>query len=187
MYGIVKRIAPAVVLISAFTASVSGQTPTENWSPTVNGVQGRLIFVEEPAVNGTRISGLDLELRNVSDVGNPIEIYYDPTRAFRCQLFDGMNRPVPQPPYVADILTPNPYWLSLPYQGSLRFRVSVHGYGIGENKGRMIQMSCGVWRVKPDDSGRYVMRATFTTAPPREPSRRAWTGDLVLPPVEVPR
>jgi hypothetical protein len=166
---------------------VIGQTTSDEWSAVKDGVQGRLIFSEEPAFNGTRMLGIDLELRNVSDVGNPIEIYYDPINAFRCELLDAKNNPVAQPPLVADIMTPNPYWISLPYQGSIRFRVSVNGYGVAKDSGRMIQMSCGAWLLKPGDQAPYAFHATLSADPAREPRPHAWKGPLELPLTAVPR
>ncbi len=176
-----------VVLLVSCAASALSQSPVEEWSAVKDGVQGRLIFTEDAPFNGMRMLSLDLELRNVSDVGNPIEIYYDPINAFRCELIDAKKNPVPQPPLVADILTPNPYWISLPYQGSIRFRISVDGYGIPNDGGRMIQMSCGAWLIKLADQADYQFRATFIADRPRKPGRRIWTGPLELPLVRIPR
>lgn len=176
-----------LVLLCGIAASVAGQSPTEEWSAVKDGVQGRLIFSEEQPFNGMRMLAIDLELRNVSDVGNPIEIYFDPISAFQCDVLDAKKHSVPQPPLVADILTPSPYWISLPYQGSIRFRVSVNGYGIPNDGGRMIQMSCGAWLIKLNDRGEYFFKATFAADPPRDSRRRAWKGPLELPLVMVPQ
>ena len=43
----------------------------------VNGLRGRLLFAPGDVVNGTRMAVVYLEFQNVSDVGNPMEIYYD--------------------------------------------------------------------------------------------------------------
>lgn len=186
MSRILSHLLPFVVLLCGMAPSVAGQTSDEGWSLPKEGVQGRLIFTEDPPFNGTRMWAIDLELRNVSDVGNPIEIYYDPINAFRCELFDAKKKPVPQPPLVADILTPSPYWISLPYQGSIRFRVSVNGYGIPNDGGRMIQMSCGAWLIKLSDRGEYFFKANFAADPPHDHRRRAWKGPLELPLIMVP-
>jgi hypothetical protein len=176
------------VVILCCAVSVAGQSSTREWSQPVNGVQGRIIVSDDVWLYGTQMTTVDLELRNVSDVGNPIAIYFDPNRSFKCELLDAKDQAVARPPFAADIITPNPYWLSLPYQGTLRWRVSVSGYGIKPNSGKMVQMSCGMWLIKPGDHSEYGLAVKFVAvSTPEDRERRAWTGTLTIPKAPIPR
>jgi hypothetical protein len=161
---------------------------TGAWSDSVNGVQGRLSVSEDQPLNGTRILAIYLELRNVSDVGNPTEIYYEPSNAIQCQLIDANAKPVPNAGLPADIEIPMPFWLALPHDGSLRFRVSVSGYGIPKNAGTMVPMHCGPWLIKDSDHSVYDLESTFIAKPMDDKlRRRAWQGLLKLPKVKIAR
>lgn len=180
----IMRIATRVTFCILFCvplliSTAAAQSVTGEWSSTVNGVQGRLSLAEDKPVNGTRMLAVYLELKNVSDVGNPIEIYYDPTRSLKCDLVNAETKPVVQAALPADILTPSPYWLSLPFDSVLRFRVSVYGYSIPRDGGRMIQMSCGAWLLKEIDGQMHKLEVTLVAvAPEIGTGRRAWTGQL---------
>src|SRR6267378_3253141 len=88
-----KLLFCAAILISALSSYASARE-TGSWSEVVNGVQGRVIISEDQPSNGTRIVAVYLELRNISNIGDPIEIYFDPTHTFHCQLFGANDKPV---------------------------------------------------------------------------------------------
>ena len=67
-----SKLAAAIDVIHP--AAVSSQTGA--WSKEVNGVQGRLIVSQDPILNEAQMISVYLELRNVSDVLNPLGIYY---------------------------------------------------------------------------------------------------------------
>jgi hypothetical protein len=129
-----------------------------------------------------------LELRNVSDVGNPIEIYFDPNRTTLCRLLDANDKAVAITGGPADIITPLPFWLALPHDSTLRFRVSVSGYGVPKDAGSLIQMSCGDWLIKADDRGEYALEVSLVAAPSKEDKgHRAWKGTLKMPKARILR
>jgi hypothetical protein len=128
-----------------------------------------------------------LELRNVSDIGNPIEMYFDPTHVIGCELLDANDKRVAITGLPADIIGPPPYWLTLPHDSSLRFRISVTGYGVPKDAGSLVQMECGDWLIKKDDRGEYALEVTLVARPTREDKeRRAWNGTLKMPKVAIP-
>ena len=186
----VLRTKILLLCITALTCFFSAGAPireTGAWSKPVNGVQGRLIVSDDPPVNDTKMVAVYLELRNVSDFANPIWIYYDPSHVFQCQLLDATGKPVERALSIADIWQPPPFWLALPHDSSLRFRISVSGYGIPHNAGTSIQMDCGNWLIKTDDQSEYALEVTFASTKPQKdaPERRAWEGTLKLPKVKV--
>jgi hypothetical protein len=158
---------------------------TGAWSETVNGLRGRLLTTRGKDFVGTHIVDVYLELKNVSDVGNPMEIYFDQFGSLKSDVTDVGGKPLKQPPNAASIASPGPFWLSIPWDGALRFRVSLSGYGIYKNSGTDIGMNSGNWVISPGDRKQYFLQSDFTAAPTSD-KRRAWTGTLHLPKVLIP-
>ncbi|MEP7075739.1 MAG: hypothetical protein ABI878_08000 [Acidobacteriota bacterium] len=176
---------PFIILLASVALRASTEE-TGAWSGAVSGLRGRLIVKDGETFHGTRLPAVYLELENVSDVGNQMEFFFDPMGSIESSVTDAAGKEVEQSPTPADILSPGPFWLALPNDGSLRFRISVSGYGIFENSGTDIQMSSGNWIIKPADKNKYYLAATFESKPPASDRRRAWTGSLKLPRVLIP-
>jgi len=158
---------------------------TGTWSAPVDGLRGRLLVTPGDTFNGTRMLVVYLELENVSNVANPLEIYFDEYRTLESKVVDGEGKPLKQPPVAASILSPGPYWLTIPVDGLLRFRVSVSGYGIYKDSGTDLPMSSGNWVIPRGDKKEYFLEATFK-ADPDKAKPRAWQGTLSLPRVPIP-
>ncbi|MGH9819799.1 MAG: hypothetical protein ACRD43_06485, partial [Pyrinomonadaceae bacterium] len=158
---------------------------TGAWSEQVRGLRGRLIVKEDKPFHGTRMIAVYMELENVSDVGNQMEFYFDPISSIESKLVDENGKEVEQPPTAADVATPAPFWLALPHDGTLKFRISVTGYGVYDHSGTNVQMSSGNWLIKPNDKGKYYLEATYTSTPPKADKRRAWSDSLNLPKVLI--
>src|SRR4051812_27949344 len=88
------------------------------WSAPANGLQGRLSTGFSEEFNGTRMVDVYLELRNVSDVGNPMEIYFDEYTSLKSSVIDAAGKPLKLGPTAASIISPGPFWLSIPWDGS---------------------------------------------------------------------
>lgn len=128
-----------------------------------------------------------LELENVSDRGNPMHVYFDIHRALRAELFDAVDKVVSRAGVSADIETPTPYWIALPHDSRLRFRVSVSGYGISKDGGYFVGLMSGAWQIPASSTGEYSLSSEFDVSPPKDsPHRRPWTGTLKLPKVKLP-
>ena len=158
---------------------------TGEWSKPVDGVQGRLIIEEGSVVHGTQVLAVYLELRNVSDVLNPLEIYYsnDNTKGTVTNKDDKAVASVGLP---ASIITPPPYWLSLPFDSTLRFRISVSGYGVPPNAGALLALD-SPWLLRQDKDAPYYLQGNFQVVEKKDqPERRQWHGTLHLPKVKIP-
>jgi hypothetical protein len=172
----------AVLLIP----NLSHATVSEDgdWSNTVNGVQGRLSLTADQASPGTKIPIVYLELRNVSNT--TIELYFDPMLV-QSSVVDMKSQPVEKAMGAASVLLPQRVWLTLPYDGALRFRISVTGYSVSTEGRASIQMVSGNWFIRGTDDAAYSVAASFSAkVPSAGPGRPAWTGTLVLPPVRIP-
>lgn len=186
-----KIILLCVIVTLASIPSYAKKQETGAWSEPANGIQGRLFATEDPEFNGTKMVAIYLELRNVSHVANPLEIYFEPIKSIESRVLDGGDKPVAKYPSPASIgLTP-PFWLTLPFDSTLRFRVSVSGYGVPQNGGTNIQMMSGNWLMKADDERDYFLEAAFVSQPAKLDSgrrlRRVWQGTIKLPKVLIPR
>lgn len=116
------------------------------WSDAVGGLRGRLLFAEGEKVSGTRIGVVYLELQNLSDVSNPLDIY---DGALSGQFVDSSGRQVEQSHGPANVMSPLPFWMVLPHDSTLRFRVSVTGYGTPKDGGLSIGLPSGHWLIPP--------------------------------------
>jgi hypothetical protein len=182
-----KEIIYLILLI--LLGSIYSYASTEEtgaWSEPVNGLRGRLIAKEDSTFRGTRMIAVYMELENVSDVGNPMQLYFDPIKSVESRCVDSNGKDLKQPPTAADVITPSAYWLSIPNDGKLRFKISVTGYGVYDNSGTNIQMMSGNWLIKPGDKQKYYLQAKFISQPPELSRIRAWSGEVELPKVLIP-
>jgi hypothetical protein len=160
---------------------------TGDWSTPVDGLRGRLLFGEGEKVNGTRMALIYLELQNVSDLGNPMEIYFDTDNALHAALLDASGESIPQAGSPFDIDAAPSYWITLPHDSTLRFRVSVTGYGIPKDGGLSIGMMSGDWRIPAKSRGDYFLTTSFRVSPPKDQTRpHPWKGALKLPKLKIP-
>ena len=183
-----KKLLPfwAIILFAPFSVSAD-TTETGDWSEVAGGIQGRIIISQDRPLNGMGMFAVYLEFRNTSDVLPPIEIYFDPTRTFQCQLVDANDKPVPTARLLTRVIVSLPLRLILPPDSSLRFRVSVDGSMARRNEGALIPMFCGDWLIKSGDLYDYKFKVTLVVNPPKlGTTDRAWKGTLNLPSVKVP-
>lgn len=174
-----------VMLSAAYIAPVYAEPPS--WSEIVDGIQGRLLTSKGQRVSGSQLIDVYLELKNVSDVLTPVEIYYDTLHSVSsCQVVDTNGKMVQQTSTVVDIMQPDPFWLVLPRDSSLRFKVSVSGYGISKDAHVVIQMPCGYWALDPLDADRFLQVIIGVRPPNDDRRRRPWRGTLSLPKATIP-
>src|SRR4051812_23903052 len=92
------------------------------------------------------MAGIYLELQNVSNVLNPLLVDFHPPRF---DLVNAAGESIEQSPMSASIANPPPYTLVLPIDSSLRFRVSVSGWGIRREGGIALPMPSEFWLIPP--------------------------------------
>jgi len=175
-----------IAAIAVQGAALADSEATGDWSSPVDGLQGRLHIQEDPSFNGTRMLAVYLELRNSSELGSPMEIYYDNSNedGAVCNragtMVAAMNGPL-------DVIHPKPYWLALPHDSQLRFRVSWGGFGVPNNGGAMVDMNGGPWLLKRDSNAPYFLSARFHASKHNDATvTNQWEGTLELPRVQVP-
>ena len=133
----------AALALLAATALGAAESPQAQWSEIVDGLRGRLVIEYGPDLEGAEIALVYLELQNVSDSAGIKDLWFDETHQFKWQLQDEKGKQVPRTYPPASIFTDLGHWMILPFDSTLRFRVSVSGYGIIPNGGVALQLPSG--------------------------------------------
>jgi hypothetical protein len=156
-----------------------------DWSEPVEGLRGRLILGRGRLLGDgtTRESVVYLELRYApAAVGDPVNVYFDPS--LRWEMRDTLDKPVPSQG-TAGSGQPGPHWVTLPYDSTIRLRVSP--YGFGRPNGLLVPVVGASWFVAANDPGHYSLSGEFTARPPDGHGReRVWRGTLKLPALRLP-
>jgi hypothetical protein len=170
------------------------------WSEPVeqhdHSVRGRVIVCEgrSPAYAGEGQEVLVyLELENVTrSWGQPLKLYCDPMGGARYELSDANGRRVPPAPTAGSGGAPAAYWITLPYDSSVRLRANPGGWGTPQNAALalpMRPMAGDYWLIKHGDTNEYFLSATFTVASPKNGASsaedRSWEGTLKMPKVKI--
>jgi hypothetical protein len=181
-------VSAALLAAAPLTPRVVGTSP---WSDPVldsrgQGVQARTIVTQGKLLGDgkTRETCVYVELRNASAaVGDPLLIYVDPD--IRWELKDGKGKPAPQPrgSFISGG-KPGPGWYSLPYDATLRLRVSP--YGFGHPDGLLLSFPGGTWVIPGDAREDYFLSGVLKLDSGDASDRRpAWRGSVKLPPVRL--
>lgn len=162
-----------------------------DWSAPVDGVRARLVATTMPAdPSGKPQVRVDLEIENVSDVGNPIEIWWDSFDATLKMSLDADGAPAKKPGIGGSFASPPPYWLQLPVDSAIRFTVTKNAFEYVPSGMTLFRPTTfQAWEVTGAKA--LMLGATLTAAPnaPTSPTEhhRAWTGTLQVPKIAIPR
>jgi hypothetical protein len=150
--------------------------PSDDWSKAVNGLQARVVLVEKPRSNGTRMLHPYLELRNVDDMAYPLKVRLGGAHAKFALvdaagkvLGDGLSLPRSGP-------HPDPGTVSLPLDSTLRVGMHCANWGIPRDAAAMIATDSGAWVLKPEQEGKVFLRATVSGK--KDKDERVWSGEL---------
>lgn len=173
-----------------------------DWSKPVSAANGatiraRMIIsqVNSPAHAGPqKETAFYLEFQNVTGaVGSPLQFYFDPVRALRCELLDADGKPPPAEGMGGSGSGAGPCWITLPYDSTIRLRANMYGYGLKPEDGFMLVVSPPQgWTIRPGNTKTYFMSGTFTVTAPKnhvakdsEDARTIWSGTLELPKMKL--
>jgi RNA polymerase sigma factor (sigma-70 family) len=150
--------------------------PSDDWSKAVNGLQVRVVLVEQPRPNGTRMLRPYLELRNVGDTAYPLKVRLGGAHvkfalvdADGKTVDDGQSLPRNGP-------HPDPGTVSLPLDSTLRLSVHCTNWWIPKDAVAMIATDSGAWVLKPEQEGKVFLRATVSGK--KDLDERVWSGEL---------
>ena len=182
-----------ILLVVSSAAVFAGEPQAQSWSAAVDGLRARLVIDSKEDFQGTVLPIVCLEIQNIADVSNAKRIWFGTRQPqFKWQVLDSKGNQVPESPTAFSIAEPPPYWITLPYDSILRFRVSVSGYGIIPNGGFALQLPGAFWQISEKEGEKYFLSATFSSSSPDENDRKEewhgqiWKGILLLPKIEIP-
>ena len=168
------------------TLPAKGALASSGWSSPVNGLQGRLL-VSSGEGTSPRIARIDLEIQNVSNVGSPIELYWDIDTVLSFSLADEDGKEIEPTPMAASVRSAAPYWLMLPMDSTLRTNLTTHGYGVEPRPGVFIGLpNMMAWQIDATDKRRRRLHGTLVATTTTATDGRQWQGTLDLPIVEIP-
>jgi hypothetical protein len=184
------------------SAAIDARDQSDGWSPTAQGVRARLVATDipAPAEDGVKPADpprrqlrLDFEIQNVSDVNNPIAIWWTGWDMLDLSLVDDKGATLPKEGMAGSEWIPFPYWLQLPHGSSMRTLISDHAYEYinkaSANPNRVfLRLSLlQAWPLGADrPSSSLFLNGVFASKVSPEPRDRPWRGTLVLPRVLLP-
>ena len=166
--------------------------PDDGWSKPVNGLQTRVVLVEKPPENGTRMLHPYLELRNLDNTAYPLKVRLGGAMHVKFELIDVDGKIIDDGlgsarsgPY------PDPGTVFLPLDSTLRVGMYCSNWGIPRDAAAMIATDSGAWVLKPEQEGKVFLRVKVSGKKQNEDDR-IWFGNLeaktkVTWPGEAPR
>lgn len=176
----------AMPLMALWLLTVSPGWSQAGWSKSSQGLEARFSLEKGERSGKMRILHVYLEIRNVSDVANPIYVFYEPTQSLLVKMVDEHGKPVPVPGAAADVLSPSGHLLAIPWHGLLRFDVTAYGYAVAGDTSLLIGLHRGVWAVPRGRNVKWILSGTFSAMKPTAAvSERLWDGRLEIPGIVV--
>ncbi len=173
----------AVLVYVGFLAVRADQTG--DYSPSVNGLRGRLIILE-PASPDPFLT-VKLELQNVLNLMGDRHLAFGRSTIIG-QVSDETGKVLALPPSSYDDLSAIHDFLVLPFDSSLTFPINGHGLGIFPSTKKVIDLGpMSSWVIPVNDGHTYFLSGKFTIdKKPRDHPTLDWSGTLELPKVRIP-
>lgn len=152
----------------------------DSWSPTMNGLQARIVIVQKPAINGSRWLVPYLELRSGVQF---LTVDCDWSN-LKFELVDKEGKAVQTEGPVA-ISGPDPSLglIRLPPDSSISLSLEARNLAIGRTEAII---SRGAWFLEKKHKGKVFMRATLIgSAKETKNGGGVWSGEIKMPPVRV--
>ena len=179
-----------LAMFSALLLVAADITPTplpapvsDGWSETVNGLRARLSLERDQKSPFLKVF---IEFQNTSDVAGIRKIRFDP-KTIEVRVADAAKTPLAKANGEYDGTSPTWEPLLLPFEGTIRFRISFLGLGYRPETDRtIIDLGPSMSWVIPDDKD-YFISATLTI-PKRagDHPHSDWSGTLTLPTIKIP-
>lgn len=148
-----------ILIISLFLfggISMSQELNDPIWSQPVKGLQARIMLKYNRTVNDTPIITAYLELCNVSEVVTQLKINWDNGRNIYFNVVDHKGVKLPPSTFPYNGKSPNLEEIILPYESTLKFKISKWGAHIPKNEKVLIDLGHPyVWIIKRDDEKDY--------------------------------
>ena len=179
-----KRIF-TLLLLAASTALASGDEA--GWSKPVKGLRARLQVLPYGKADSP-FCRVFIEFENVEDVMGQKRIRYA-TDKLALKVSDNGGKDLPKTLGMYDGLIPSWETIALPFEGSMRFRISFPGLGWNPKTDKVIidVGSHKTWII-PQNSSIYFLSGILTIEGEKtDHAYMDWSGALELPKVKIPK
>jgi hypothetical protein len=180
------RMVPALLLVG-LVLSVRAED-AQTWSPSVNGLQARLMLVQKGEKFGTRWLIPYLELRNVRELMNQMEVNCG-NRNLKIELVDAEGNTIEDRALamrMGDRSGPVPDLgiVILPHDSSMRISLECVNWGITK-AAAMVSADSGAWTITDAGKGKVYLRATLTGDENKSGTWKSWYGTMQTPLIPV--
>ena len=170
------------LLFLVLTASVSQadeKPDSEGWSAPTNGLQARIVLEQKAKLYGTRNLVPYLELKNVSNVGNPMRVNCA-TRNVKFELINGDGK-VLRDGWAGNRRSgphAEPGTIVLPHDSFIRIGMYCSNWGVRRDSTAMIATDSGAWTLTPEEKGTTFLRVTVHRDKQKDDKERFWNGKI---------
>jgi hypothetical protein len=174
----------SLTLMSSGSGAVVPIDEEEGWSRATNGLQARLTLIEKGELHGTRWLVPFFELRNVSNIGNQMEVNCD-DRHLKVELVDVDGKSIrdgwllPRSGPASELNT-----VILPWASSIRISLENRIWGVPTNAAAMVSTDSGALVIGEQEKGRMFLRATLTGESNKSDYKK-WSGSIQTPLMKV--
>lgn len=180
----------AALLAASVPATAAPKPPprADAWSPSVEGLRGRLVLTPTQDTNHRPQLQIALELENTSDSAAPLAISAgNPSQMLQLTLEDEAGKGLAHDAVGGNELTLPPYVLALPVRSMLRMTLSPAAYEYVPSGVTLLRpFALVAWDMPAKRAGKLYLRATLAPVAPKDAGPRAWKGPLELPRVALP-
>lgn len=169
------------------------------WSaPVTNAIwplRGRLLVYDAPDRGNDAMwpqARVYVELKNLQTAhSDPLEFYFDGGKSsLDFEMRDGNGKPVKTETFLYNGVLPEPFWVTLPSDSTVRIRVDL---GIRSQREDGLEVCVPrdgwvMWVIRPETNGDYYLSAQFSaiTNHASPLGYHVWRGTLQLPQVRMP-
>ncbi len=158
------------------------------WSKPVGGLVGRIEVVRKGEKNGTPKLVPYLVLRNVTDSLGTVDVFLSNSN-LKLSLVDAKGKEIRSGNSGLNGrngFIPNPFWLQIPFDSTVRINASLEGYFNQAQGELLLETDFALLFLPKGYSGEAFLRGTFTIKdPPHEARSMRWEGQLALPKIKV--
>jgi len=171
----------SVIIFIALLAPLLAAEP--QWSEPVNGIRARLSLARQKDSPFLKVF---IEFQNTSDVAGIKKLRFSP-ETIRAQVADDNGTPLKTPVGSYGGLSPTWVPLGLPFEGTLRFRISFPGMGYRRDQDRtIIDLGFDSCWVIPDGSSYFLSGELTIPKQEGDHPHFDWNGTLILPKIPIP-
>ena len=177
---IMKLLLASLILC---TLSGAGHAEEQAWSEPVNGLRARLSLERQ---KDTPFLKIFLELQNTSDVAGIKTVRFTPS-AIAPIVTNNTGQELPRANGAYDGMSPMWTPLTVPFEGTLRFRISFPGLGYKPSRDTTIidLGSQDSWSI-PKDGEWFLSASVKIDRQSADHASKDWSGTLSLPKIRIP-